>query len=273
MTDLITALDTLPPAQQALAAGCFTWVMTALGAATVFLKREPSRRSLDTSLGAAAGIMIAASFWSLLAPALELAEEGPLPAFVPVSFGFLVGGLGLFAVDRILPHVHPRLATAQAEGIHTTWRRQTLLVLAITLHNVPEGLAVGVAFAAAASGFPEATIGAAVALALGMGLQNVPEGAAVSFPLRREGVSAVRSFWYGQVSGIVEPIAAVLGAVVVLQVRGILPYALAFAAGAMIFVVVEELIPEAQRAGDTDAPTIGALLGFVLMMVLDTAIG
>jgi ZIP family zinc transporter len=273
MPDLITALETLPPAQQALAAGCFTWAMTALGAAAVFLKREPSRPALDTALGAAAGVMIAASFWSLLAPALQLAREGPLPAFVPVSIGFLVGGLGLFAVDKILPHVHPRLATEQAEGIHTTWRRQTLLVLAITLHNIPEGLAVGVAFAAAAAGFPEATMGGAVALTLGMGFQNVPEGTAVSFPLRREGVSPVRSFWYGQLSGIVEPIAAVIGAVVVLQTRGILPYALAFAAGAMIFVVVEELIPEAQRTGDTDAPTIGALLGFALMMVLDTALG
>jgi ZIP family zinc transporter len=273
MDEIARGLETLAPWVQALLAGVFTWVMTALGAAAVFFKREPSRKALDTALGAAAGVMIAASFWSLLAPALEMAEQGPLPIWVPVTIGFLLGGAVLFGVDKTLPHVHPRMRTEDAEGLHTTWRRQTLLVLAITLHNIPEGLAVGVAFAAAASGFPEATIGAAVALTLGMGLQNVPEGTAVSLPLRREGVSPFRSFWYGQLSGIVEPIAAVLGAVIVLQVRGILPYALAFAAGAMIFVVVEELIPEAQRAGDTDAPTIGALLGFALMMVLDTALG
>ena len=210
---------------------------------------------------------------ALLAPGLELGAGGSLPHWVPAAIGFLLGGGCIYAIDKTLPHVHPRMKTEEAEGIHTTWRRQTLLVLAITLHNVPEGLAVGVAFGAAASGFPEATVGAALALTLGMGLQNVPEGTAVSLPLRREGVSAARSFWYGQLSGIVEPLAAVLGAAVVLQVRGVLPYALAFAAGAMIFVVVEELIPEAQRAGDTDAPTIGALLGFTLMMVLDNALG
>ncbi len=273
MAELIEGLGTLAPTVQALLAGTFTWAATALGAAAVFLAREPGRRFLDTSLGFAAGVMIAASFWSLLAPALELGASGPLPHWVPAAIGFLLGGAGIYAIDKTLPHVHPRLKTEEAEGIHTTWRRQTLLVLAITLHNVPEGLAVGVAFGAAASGFPEATVGAAIALTLGMGLQNVPEGTAVALPLRREGVSAGRSFWYGQLSGIVEPLAAVVGATVVLQVRGILPYALAAAAGAMIFVVVEELIPEAQRAGDTDAPTIGALLGFALMMVLDNALG
>lgn len=273
MSDLTTFLETLQPEVQALLAGVFTWILTALGAAAVFLAREPSRKALDTALGGAAGVMIAASFWSLLAPALEMAEEGPGPPWVPAAIGFLAGGACLWLVDKILPHVHPRLPTSEAEGVHTTWRRQTLLVLAITLHNIPEGLAVGVAFAAAASGFPEATVGAAVALTIGMGLQNVPEGTAVSFPLRREGVSPFKSFWYGQLSGLVEPIAAVVGAVIVLQVRGILPYALSFAAGAMIFVVVEELIPEAQRSGDTDGPTVGALLGFTLMMVLDNAIG
>lgn len=273
MAEITQGLETLSPTLQALLAGTFTWALTALGAAAVFLTREPSRRFLDTSLGFAAGVMIAASFWSLLAPALEMGADGPLPYWVPATIGFLLGGAGLFAIDKTLPHVHPRLKTEEAEGIHTTWRRQTLLVLAITLHNIPEGLAVGVAFGAAASGFPEATVGAAVALTLGMGLQNIPEGTAVALPLRREGVSAERSFWYGQLSGIVEPAAAVLGALVVLQVRGILPYALSFAAGAMIFVVVEELIPEAQRAGDTDGPTLGALVGFALMMVLDNALG
>jgi ZIP family zinc transporter len=273
MNELVPHIEKLAPEMQALVAGVFTWALTALGAAAVFLTREPSRRALDTALGGAAGVMIAASFWSLLAPALEMAEGGPHPAWVPVAIGFLLGGGCLWVVDKILPHVHPRLRTEEAEGLRTTWRRQTLLVLAITLHNIPEGLAVGVAFAAAASGLPGATVGGAIALTIGMGLQNVPEGTAVSFPLRREGVSPFKSFWYGQLSGIVEPIAAVIGAVIVLQVRGILPYALAFAAGAMIFVVVEELIPEAQRAGDTDGPTVGALLGFALMMVLDNAIG
>jgi ZIP family zinc transporter len=272
MDDVVAGLQTMSPTTQALLAGIFTWLLTALGAAAVFMTREPSRKFLDTALGFAAGVMIAASFWSLLAPALELGADGPLPHWVPAALGFLLGGAGIYAIDKTLPHVHPRLKTEQAEGIHTTWRRQTLLVLAITLHNIPEGLAVGVAFGAAASGFPEATVGAAVALAIGMGLQNVPEGTAVALPLRREGVSAPRSFWYGQLSGIVEPMAAVLGAAVVLQARGILPYALAFAAGAMIFVVVEEMIPEALRSGDSDLPTIGALLGFTLMMILDNAL-
>lgn len=273
MTELTESLAALRPTTQALLAGTFTWALTALGAAAVFMARTPSRWFLDTSLGFAAGVMIAASFWSLLAPALDLGAGGTLPYWLPAAIGFLVGGGGIYAIDKTLPHVHPRLRTEEAEGIHTTWRRQTLLVLAITLHNVPEGLAVGVAFGGAATGFTEATVGAAVALAIGIGLQNIPEGTAVALPLRREGVSAGRSFWYGQLSGIVEPMAAVVGAAVVLQARGILPYALAFAAGAMIFVVVEELIPEAQRSGDSDAPTIGALLGFALMMILDNALG
>jgi ZIP family zinc transporter len=273
MAEITQGLHTLAPITQALLAGGFTWALTALGAAAVFMAREPSRRFLDTSLGFAAGVMIAASFWSLLAPALQMAQGGPLPHWIPAAVGFLAGGAGIYAIDKTLPHVHPRMKTEEAEGLHTTWRRQTLLVLAITLHNIPEGLAVGVAFGAAASGFPEATVGAAVALAIGIGLQNVPEGTAVALPLRREGVSAGRSFWYGQLSGIVEPLAAVLGAVVVLQARDVLPYALAFAAGAMIFVVVEEMIPEALRSGDSDLPTIGALLGFALMMVLDNAMG
>ena len=185
MNEIMQGLEPLAPTTQAFLAGTFTWAMTALGAAAVFLAREPSRRFLDTSLGFAAGVMIAASFWSLLAPALEMGADGPLPYWVPATVGCLLGGAALYAIDKTLPHVHPRLKTEEAEGIHTTWRRQTLLVLAITLHNVPEGLAVGVAFGAAASGFPEATVGAAVALALGMGLQNVPEGTAVALPLRR----------------------------------------------------------------------------------------
>jgi len=225
-------------------------------------------------LGFAAGVMIAASFWSLLAPAIELAEESsPLPAWIPAVIGFLIGGLFLWSVDKILPHLHLGLPTDKAEGIKTSWQRSILLVLAITLHNIPEGLAVGVAFGAVAAGIPSAGLAGAIALAIGIGLQNFPEGAAVSVPLRREGMSRFRSFIYGQASGIVEPIAGVLGAIAVLVMRPILPYALAFAAGAMIYVVVEELIPESQSSQDTHFSTMGAMLGFAIMMMLDVALG
>jgi ZIP family zinc transporter len=224
-------------------------------------------------LGFAAGVMIAASFWSLLAPALEMAAEGPLPEWIPAAVGFLLGGAFLWVVDRILPHLHLGLPIEEAEGIRTSWQRSILLVLAITLHNIPEGLAVGVAFGAVGAGLPAASLAGAVALAIGIGLQNFPEGAAVSIPLRREGMPRLKAFWYGQLSGIVEPIAAVIGAATVLLVRPLLPYALAFAAGAMIYVVVEELIPESQSDKNTDPATIGAMLGFVLMMVLDVALG
>ncbi|MBN1885857.1 MAG: ZIP family metal transporter [Candidatus Krumholzibacteriota bacterium] len=261
------------PVTQALIATCFTWLMTAAGAAVVFAGRDIERRVLDAMLGVAAGVMIAASFWSLLAPALEMSGEGPLPSWFPAAAGFLLGAIVLRVVDRILPHVHPRMATADAEGIGTTWRRSTLLVLAITLHNIPEGLAVGVAFGAAAAGIGPATLAGAVALAVGMGIQNFPEGTAVSMPLRREGMSRLRAFWYGQLSGIVEPIAGVAGALAVLSSRAILPYALGFAAGAMIFVVVEEVVPESQSEGNTDIATMGAIGGFVLMMILDVAFG
>jgi ZIP family zinc transporter len=224
-------------------------------------------------LGMAAGVMIAASFWSLLAPAIELSAELGVPKWLPATVGFLAGGAFLWSVDKILPHLHVGFAVSEAEGIKTSWQRSTLLVLAITLHNIPEGLAVGVAFGAVAHGIPGATLGGAIALALGIGLQNFPEGTAVAMPLRREGMSIRKSFFCGQLSGIVEPMAGVLGALAVIVMRPILPYALAFAAGAMIFVVVEELIPEAQRKGDTDIPTIGAMLGFAIMMVLDVALG
>lgn len=270
MVDLLRGLH---PVTQALLATCYTWFMTAAGAAVVFARREIERRVLDTLLGFAAGVMIAASFWSLLAPALEMSEGGRLPAWFPPAAGFLLGAVVLRVVDFILPHVHPRMATANAEGISTSWQRSTLLILAITLHNIPEGLAVGVAFGAAAAGVGPATVAGAVALAIGMGIQNFPEGTAVSMPLRREGFSRFRAFWYGQLSGIVEPMAGVLGAVAVLSSRAILPYALGFAAGAMIFVVVEEVIPESQSEGNTDIATMGAIGGFVLMMILDVAFG
>jgi len=262
----------LHPVLQALIATCFTWGVTALGAGVVFAPRTADRKLLDAMLGFAAGVMVAASYWSLLAPAIEMAERGTVPAWIPAAVGFLAGGAFLRLVDRLLPHLHPGLPEREAEGLPTSWRRSTLLVLAITLHNIPEGLAVGVAFGAASAGVGS-TVGAAVALALGIGLQNFPEGMAVSLPLRREGLSRSRSFMLGQLSGLVEPVAGVVGAAVVSVARPALPYALAFAAGAMIFVVVEEVVPESQRGGNTDLATMTAMLGFAAMMVLDVALG
>jgi len=269
----LESLKDLSPIWQALLATCFTWLVTALGAATVFVAREMKRKTLDAMLGFAAGVMIAASYWSLLAPAIEMSEGQSLPSWVPATVGFLLGAVFLRGLDRILPHLHPGFPTDQAEGIKTSWQRSTLLVLAITLHNIPEGLAVGVAFGAVAAGLPSATLAGAVALAIGIGIQNFPEGLAVSMPLRREGLSRAKSFWYGQLSGVVEPVAGVLGAALVLIARPILPYALAFAAGAMIFVVVEELVPESQTSGHSHAATMGVMLGFAVMMALDVALG
>lgn len=263
----------LSPVIQALLATLFTWFLTALGAASVFVGRELSRRTMDGMLGFAAGVMIAASYWSLLAPAIAMSENGPLPAWLPATIGFLLGGVFLFGIDKILPHLHLGFRNEEAEGLSTTWRRTTLLVLAITLHNFPEGLAVGVAFGAVAAGIPEATLMGAIALAIGIGIQNLPEGMAVAMPLRREGISKAKCFAYGQASALVEPLAGVLGAGLVVLARPVLPYALAFAAGAMIFVVVEELIPESQRGNNTDIATMGAMLGFAVMMVLDVALG
>jgi ZIP family zinc transporter len=261
------------PVVQALLATCFTWAMTALGAASVFMAKDISRKVLDGMLGFAGGVMIAASYWSLLAPAIEMSEGKNIPSWIPAVAGFLLGGVFLRIVDKILPHLHIGFSTEEAEGIKTSWQRSTLLVLAITLHNIPEGLAVGVAFGALAAGLPSASLGAAIALAIGIGIQNFPEGLAVSIPLRREGLSRRKSFWYGQLSGIVEPIAGVIGAVAVIVAQPILPYSLAFAAGAMIFVVIEEVVPEAQRGGNTDLATMGGMLGFAIMMLLDVAFG
>jgi len=266
-------LASLNPVLQALLGTLFTWGVTALGAAGVFFFKSIQQRVLNTMLGFAAGVMIAASFWSLLAPAIQMAGENGGPAWLPAVIGFLLGGVFLWVVDRILPHLHIGMALDRAEGIKTRWQRSVLLVLAITLHNIPEGLAVGVAFGAVGAGLPAATLAGAVALALGIGIQNFPEGAAVSIPLRREGMSRWKSFLYGQASGMVEPVAGVLGAALVLLIRPLLPYALAFAAGAMIYVVVEEIIPEAQQEEDTHAATFGAMLGFALMMLLDVALG
>ena len=269
----LESLKDLNPIWQALLATCFTWFITALGAATVFVAREMKRKTLDAMLGFAAGVMIAASYWSLLAPAIEMSEGQSLPSWVPATVGFLLGAVFLRGLDRILPHLHPGFPTDQAEGIKTSWQRSTLLIMAITLHNIPEGLAVGIAFGAVAAGLPSATLAGAVALAIGIGIQNFPEGLAVSMPLRREGMSRAKSFWYGQLSGVVEPVAGVLGAALVLLARPILPYALAFAAGAMIFVVVEELVPESQTSGHSHAATMGVMLGFAVMMALDVALG
>ncbi|MEE4262808.1 MAG: ZIP family metal transporter [Desulfobacteraceae bacterium] len=270
MAHWFTGLD---PVLQALIATLFTWFLTALGAALVFFFKTINRKVLDGMLGFAAGVMIAASYWSLLAPAIEMAEESSLPAWIPATTGFLLGGLFLYMADKIIPHLHLGFPMNEAEGPKTGWHRSILLVLAITLHNIPEGLAVGVAFGALASDLPSATLAGAMALALGIGIQNFPEGAAVSVPLRREGFSRLKSFWYGQASGIVEPIAGVLGAVSVIFIKPILPYALAFAAGAMIYVVVEELIPESQLEKNTDIATMGAMVGFAVMMTLDVALG
>ena len=265
-------LEGWSPVEQALAAGLFTWGMTAAGAGLVFFFKEVNRKILDGMLGFAAGVMIAASFWSLLAPAIEHSEQSNpfLGGIVPVLFGFLLGGACMRLIDIFLPHLHPGAPPEETEGIKTTWHRSMLLISAITLHNIPEGLAVGVAFGAAASGDG---IGAAIALAIGIGMQNFPEGAAVSLPLRREGLSRKESFWWGQLSALVEPIAAVLGAAVVVYMDPLLPYALAFAAGAMIFVVVEELVPEAHRGGNGDVATMGVMVGFSVMMVLDVGMG
>jgi ZIP family zinc transporter len=270
MFDILRGLH---PVLQALLATCFTWAMTAAGAAIVFTTKEVSRKVLDAMLGFAAGVMIAASYWSLLAPAIEMSEGKSIPSWVPAVVGFLAGGLFLRAIDKVLPHLHIGFPTEEAEGVKTAWRRSTLLILAITLHNIPEGLAVGVAFGALAAGLSATTLGAAIALAIGIGIQNFPEGLAVSMPLRREGLSRRKSFWYGQLSGVVEPIAGVIGAAAVIVAQPILPYALAFAAGAMIFVVIEELVPEAQRGGNTDLATMGGMVGFAVMMLLDVALG
>lgn len=263
--------SSLHPALQALAGGLVSWGMTALGAAVVFFFRDIKESIMKMMLGFAAGVMIAASFWSLLAPAIEFSEKSGQIAWLPPVIGFLLGGFFIRLLDVVVPHVH--IGREKGEGPSTKLKKTTLLFLAITLHNIPEGLAIGVAFGAASLNMEGATIAAALALAFGIGIQNMPEGAAVSVPLRGEGMSRLKAFNYGQASAIVEPISAVIGAAAVLFIQPILPYALAFAAGAMIFVVVEELIPESQSSHNTDLATMGVMVGFALMMVLDVALG
>ena len=267
--------SSLPPVTQALLATLFTWSVTAAGASLVFLTRAPSVRFQRAMLGFAAGVMIAASFWSLLSPALEMAAEVKQTPWLVALLGFLSGGAFIWGLDRVLPHLHPGLPVQSAEGPRTHWRKSVLLVLAITLHNIPEGMAVGVAFGGVAHGYAGNTLGAAVALAIGIGLQNFPEGTAVALPLRHDGLSRGRAFFYGQLSAAVEPVAGVVGALAVSVMRELLPFSLSFAAGAMIFVVVEELIPQAQAEDSkaTDLPSICAMLGFGIMMVLDVTLG
>ena len=274
------------PIYQALLAGIFTWVLTAIGAGLVFFFNGSNRKFLDMSLGFTGGVMIAASFWSLLAPSIEYVEmqnelgQTNMPSWLVPTIGFFLGALFLYGLDKVIPHLHLFEKKDMAEGMQTNWQKTILLVLAIALHNIPEGLAVGVAFGAIAS--PELiggshgalfSIGSAIALAIGIGIQNFPEGFAVSMPLRRQGLSKLKSWQWGQLSAIVEPIFAVIGAAVVMQVLPILPYALAFAAGAMIFIVVEEVIPESQKGGNTDLATMGLIAGFIVMMSLDVGLG
>lgn len=266
----------LNPILQALLGGIFCWGTTSLGASLVYFTRGVGDKLLDSMLGFAAGVMIAASVWSLLIPAMEMSVALGVIEWMPAVFGFLMGAVFLRICDAYVPHLHLGLPKSEAEGVQTKLRRATLLVLAITIHNIPEGLAVGVLFGAAATGIDPtgtATVMGAIALALGIGIQNFPEGMAVSMPLRREGVPVGQSFFYGQISGVVEPVAAVLGALAVITVQPMLPYALGFAAGAMMYVVIEELIPESQHHGNADIATLGTMIGFCVMMILDVSLG
>ncbi|MGR6087514.1 MAG: ZIP family metal transporter [Arcticibacter sp.] len=274
MEQLIAFCKEIGPVYAALLATSFTWLLTAAGAALVFFFRTLNRAVLDVMLGFTGGVMVAASFWSLLAPSIEYSEAlYPGMEWMPAAVGFVAGALFIFGLDKMMPHLHINFGEGETEGMKTRWQKNTLLILAITLHNIPEGLAVGVLFGAASMGGGEAMIPAAITLAIGIGIQNFPEGFAVAMPLRRMGLSRFKSFWYGQMSAIVEPIAGVLGAAAVIYMQPLLPFALAFAAGAMIFVVVEEVIPETQRDKFTDIAVLGFIGGFTVMMILDVALG
>jgi ZIP family zinc transporter len=259
------------PLWAALVATIFTWFVTALGASLVFLFKSMSRKVLDTMLGFTGGVMIAASYWSLLSPAITMSENLPVPQWLPAASGFFCGALFLFCMDKTLPHLHLNFNVLESEGVRTNWNKTILLVMAITLHNIPEGLAVGIGFGAVAE--YRCRDRRSNSTAIGIGLQNFPEGTAVAMPLRRNGISRSKSFLWGQLSAIVEPFAGVAGALFVMNMRPILPYALAFAAGAMVYVVVEEVIPEVQRDKYTDFATMGFVLGFIVMMVLDVSLG
>lgn len=274
MNSIVNYFSEIDPVLAALYATTFTWLLTAAGAGLVFFFKKMHRGVLDAMLGFTGGVMVAASFWSLLNPSIEMAEKSyPSMPWMPAAVGFLLGAVFLFGLDKIMPHLHINFREEEKEGVKTEWHKTTLLVLAITLHNIPEGLAVGVLFGAASLGLDGATTAGAVALAIGIGIQNFPEGFAVAMPLRRQGVSRRKSFWYGQLSAIVEPIFGVLGALAVIYMQPILPFALAFAAGAMIYVVVEEVIPETQRDKFTDVAVMGFIGGFLVMMILDVSLG
>ena len=274
MDAIVKYFESIDPVLAALLATTFTWLVTAMGASLVFFFKSMHRAVLDGMLGFTGGVMVAASFWSLLNPSIELSERMyPNMVWMPAAVGFLGGALFLFFLDESLPHLHINFKESEKEGVKTQFHKTTLLVLAITLHNIPEGLAVGILFGASAHGIEGASIAGAVTLAIGIGIQNFPEGFAVAMPLRRIGVSRFKSFWYGQLSAIVEPIAGVCGALAVIYMEPILPFALAFAAGAMIFVVVEEVIPETQRDKYTDIAVLGFIGGFLVMMILDVSLG
>jgi len=274
MDALIQYLTEIGPIYSALLATTFTWLVTAAGASLVFFFKTMHRAVLDGMLGFTGGVMVAASFWSLLNPAIEMSRTlYPNMIWMPAAVGFFIGAMFIFFLDKFTPHLHLNFGMDEQEGPKKQWHRTTLLILAITLHNIPEGLAVGVLFGAAAAGLPDASFAGAIALAFGIGIQNFPEGIAVAMPLRRHGVGRFKSFWYGQLSAIVEPVAGVIGAIAVLYVQPLLPFALAFAAGAMIYVVVEEVIPETQRDKYTDIAVLGFIGGFLVMMILDVALG
>jgi ZIP family zinc transporter len=275
MDFLIDFFQSIHPVKAAFIATTFTWLLTALGASSVYFFKTINRKWLDGMLGFTGGVMIAASIWSLLLPAINMAEAdyGKALSWIPAAVGFLAGAFFLYGLDKIFPHLHINFEESEIEGVETDFKKTTLLVLAITLHNIPEGLAIGILFGGAALGIEGASIGAAVSLAIGIGLQNLPEGVAVSMPLRRMGLSRRKSFFYGQLSAIVEPVAGVIGALAVVFIEPALPYALSFAAGAMIYVVVEEVIPETQRDKFTDIATLGFIIGFTIMMILDVSLG
>jgi ZIP family zinc transporter len=274
MQEIETFFRNIDPVWAALIATVFTWLVTAAGASLVFFFKTMSRGVLDPMLGFTGGVMVAASFWSLLNPAIEISERMyPGFSWMPAAVGFLAGALFIYFLDKVMPHLHLNFGLEETEGMKSKLHKTTLLILAITLHNIPEGLAVGVLFGAASMGIPDTSIAGAITLAIGIGIQNFPEGIAVAMPLRRQGVTRFRSFWYGQLSAIVEPVAGVAGALAVMYIQPVLPFALAFAAGAMIFVVVEEVIPETQRDQYTDRSVLGFIGGFLVMMVLDVALG